>query len=64
MVGREPIRIGDVDGVAFFPTVEPYFILLLFFGAVAYVIYFLATLGSRRPDDNLPEFLSPQMIPR
>jgi hypothetical protein len=42
--GENRFRIGDVDGVAFFPTVEPYFILLLFFGAVAYAIYFLVRL--------------------
>jgi hypothetical protein len=42
--GDNRFRIGDVDGVAFFPTVEPYFLLLLFFGAALYAIYFLTRL--------------------
>jgi hypothetical protein len=42
--GGNRFRVGDVDGVAFFPTVEPYFMLLLFLGVVAYAIYFLVRL--------------------
>jgi hypothetical protein len=53
--GENRFRVGDVDGVAFFPTVEPYFLLLLFFGAVIYAIYFLVRLV-RSGRQHQPDF--------
>jgi hypothetical protein len=42
--GDNRFRVGDLEGVAFFPTVEPYFLVLLFGFAVIYLLYFLARL--------------------
>jgi hypothetical protein len=42
--GDNRFRIGDPDGVAFFPTVEPYLLVVLFGIAVIYLLYFLARL--------------------
>jgi hypothetical protein len=42
--GDNRFRIGDPDGVAFFPTVEPYFFPLLFFGSVSYLVYLVVRL--------------------
>jgi hypothetical protein len=48
--GDNRFRIGDPDGVAFFPTLEPYLLVVLFGLAVIYVLCFLVRLimGGRR----------------
>jgi hypothetical protein len=49
--GDNRFRIGDPDGVAFFPTLEPYLLIVLFCFAVIYVLYFVVRLimdGRRR----------------
>jgi hypothetical protein len=42
--GDNRFRFGDIDGVAFFPTIEPYFLITFFAAAVLYLLWYLLKL--------------------